>query len=151
MLERLHGRQSTRAVGGEAATHEIDGLVELRLIILGGRLGDLLVPQFRVESANNFVNVGVNGRLGLRHVRDEGAVCARERVRDQLRTVQNCAFLQSMRAEESTKLHECLDIVVRVEEWEATSEEAEQHDAGGPDIERCRRQLWTRPCDAPTV
>jgi len=53
------------------------------------------------------------------------------------RTVQGGAALHLAAAEDGRDLGERLGVVVRVEEGEAAREEAQEDDAGRPDVERC--------------
>ena len=59
VLKRLHRGQSTRAVSGEATTHEVDGVVKLRALVLAADLLELVGPELRVESAYDLVQVVV--------------------------------------------------------------------------------------------
>ena len=54
--------------------------------------------------------------------------------------MQGGAALHLAAAEDGRDLGERLGVVVRVEEREAAREEAQEDDAGRPDVERCERE-----------
>lgn len=152
---RTGEREGKRERGAlETPLHQVDDLIQLRLLVPwvdllerhrdgAVRVRRVLNHDGRVEFADELVEVAMSRFFIVGNVALEGAVCGQKKVsvrrkkgrRGQELTVNGSAALHGLLAEDGGDLGKRLSVVVRVEEGETAGEEAEEDDAGGPDVD----------------